>query len=124
MFEKINFIPEIDPRKEVHNLYTYLFTYVGGLFINYVTQAHTCRIQCCIFQPAFGCCARQTLVEIAIISVFAAKNLKKSKKFAANFCKKKKFFNLHQNAGRLFYFQKKLFFFFFCSIMIYLVISI
>ena len=34
---------------------------------------------CCIFRPAFGCCALQTLVEIVIFSVFAAKNLKKAR---------------------------------------------
>ena len=44
-------------------------------------------LQCCKFRPAFGCSARQTLVEIVIYNVFAAKKSKKSKKFAANFCK-------------------------------------
>ena len=34
---------------------------------------------CCIFRPAFGCCALQTLVEIVFFSVFAAKNLKKTR---------------------------------------------
>ena len=34
---------------------------------------------CCIFLPAFGCCALQTLVEIVIFSVFAANNLKKAR---------------------------------------------
>ena len=33
---------------------------------------------CCIFRPAFECCARQTLVEIVIFSVFAAKSVKKA----------------------------------------------
>ena len=42
---------------------------------------------CCIFRPAFGCCACQTLVKIVIFSIFCAKNIK-SKKFAANFSKK------------------------------------
>ena len=27
-------------------------------------------LECCIFQPAIGCCALQTLVEIVIFSVF------------------------------------------------------
>ena len=36
-----------------------------------------CIPYCCIFQPAYGCCALQTLVEIVIFSVFCAKNLKK-----------------------------------------------
>ena len=35
---------------------------------------------CCIFPPAFGCCAPQTLVEIVIFSIFYAKKLKKRKK--------------------------------------------
>ena len=29
--------------------------------------------ECCIFWPAFGCCALQTLVEIVIFSIFSAK---------------------------------------------------
>ena len=45
---------------------------------------HWCNITCCIFRPSFGCCARQRLVDIVIFSVFAAKNQKKNKKFAAN----------------------------------------
>ena len=32
----------------------------------------TCKDFCCIFQPAFGCCAPQTLVKIVIFSVFSA----------------------------------------------------
>ena len=56
---------------------------------------------CCIFRPAFGCCARQTLVQIVIFSVLAAKNLKKQE-----FCSKTVFFAFHQSAGRLFYSQK------------------
>ena len=43
-------------------------------------------IACCIFRPALGCWALQTLVEIVIFNVFAAKTLKKQ--FAANFSKK------------------------------------
>ena len=45
---------------------------------------------CCIFQPAFGCCALQALVKIVIFSVFAAKNLKKERNL--NFNKKNSFF--------------------------------
>ena len=41
-------------------------------------------IICCIFWPAFGCCACQMLVEIVIFSVFAAKNFKKVK-FSSHF---------------------------------------
>ena len=37
---------------------------------------------------------------------FCCKKAEKSKKFAANFCKKQFFLSLHQNAGRLFYSQK------------------
>ena len=37
---------------------------------------------------------------------FFAKKLKKSKKYAANFCKKHVFLSLHQNAGPLFCSQK------------------
>ena len=37
---------------------------------------------------------------------FLLQKAKKSKKFAANFCKKQVFLSLHQNAGRLFYSQK------------------
>ena len=36
--------------------------------------------KCCIFWPAFGCCASQMLVEIVIFSIFCAKKLKKRKK--------------------------------------------
>ena len=39
----------------------------------------TCIDRCCIFRPAFGCCALKTLVEIDIFSVFAAKNIKKAR---------------------------------------------
>ena len=48
------------------------------------------KINCCIFWPAFGCCALRTLVEIVIFSAFAAKNLKKARNlqqiFAKNRC--------------------------------------
>ena len=37
------------------------------------------KLLCSNFRPAFGCCARQTLVELVIYSVFAAKNLKKAR---------------------------------------------
>ena len=40
---------------------------------------------CRIFRPAFGCCTLQTLVEIVIFSVFAAKKLKKQEKEKAHF---------------------------------------
>ena len=53
-----------------------------------------CWRKCCIFRPAFGCFALQRLVEIVIFSIFASKNLKKTRnfsKFAANFSKKQDF---------------------------------
>ena len=62
---------------------------------------------CCIFQPAFGCCAPQMLVKKVIFSVFTHFFLKK----ARNFFKKHVFWSLHQNAGRLFYSQKNELFF-------------
>ena len=34
-------------------------------------------LSCSIFQPGFGCCALQTLVELVIFCVFCAKKLKK-----------------------------------------------
>ena len=42
---------------------------------------------CCIFRPAFGCCALQTLVEIVIFSFFSAKKLKKAINFQQIFAK-------------------------------------
>ena len=41
-------------------------------------------VVCCIFPPAFGCYAPQTLVEICIFNVFPAKKRRKCKK-ATNF---------------------------------------
>ena len=67
--------------------------------------------RCCIFQPAIGCWALQTLVEIVIFSVFCAKKLLKSKKVGAKFCKKHVYLSLHKNVGRLFYSQKMSFFY-------------
>ena len=49
---------------------------------------------CCIFRPAFGCCALQTLVKIVIFSIFSAKKLKKQDICSNFFCKK--------HAGRMF----------------------
>ena len=43
-------------------------------------------ISCCIFPPAFGCCAPQTLVEIVIFSIFMQKAEKIFKK-VTNFIK-------------------------------------
>ena len=59
----------------------------------------------CIFRPAFGSCALQMLVEMAILSIFCAKNLQKAKNLQ-QILAKNSFFNLHQNAGRLFYSPK------------------
>ena len=64
---------------------------------------------CCIFQPAIGCCAPKTLVEIYIfngINNEKQKKDKKARKFAAKFSKKFVFLSLHQSAGRMFYSQK------------------
>ena len=86
-----------------------------GIHVNYRDRKKSYvpdKGDCCIFWPAFGCCALQPLVKIVIFSVFAAKNLKKARnfnKFAANFSKKH-FFKLQQNAGGLFYSQKMSFF--------------
>ena len=64
-------------------------------------QLHS-KINCCIFWPAFGCWALQTLVKICI---FNGKKLK-NKKIAAKFNKKKTgYLSLHQNAGWVFYSQ-------------------
>ena len=57
-------------------------------------------INCCIFWPAFGCCARHTLVEIVIFSIFATKNVKKQE-ICSKFQQKTGCLHLHQNAGRL-----------------------
>ena len=43
--------------------------------------------QCCIFQPTFGGCALQTLVEIVIFRVFNSKKLKKARNLQQNFAK-------------------------------------
>ena len=40
---------------------------------------------CCIFQPAFGCCAPQTLVKILIFSVFLLKSFWGNKTFDQHF---------------------------------------
>ena len=47
---------------------------------------------CCIFRPAFGCCARQTLVEIVIFSVFCAKKCKKKARNLQQISAKNSFF--------------------------------
>ena len=44
----------------------------------------------CIFRPAFGCCALQTLIETVIFSVFYAKKLKKARNLQQIFAKKLK----------------------------------
>ena len=58
--------------------------------------------KCCIFQPAFGCCALQTMVKIVTFSLFCAKNLKKARNLQQISAKKSFFLHLHQNTGRLF----------------------
>ena len=45
----------------------------------------------CIFWPAFGCCAPQTLVEIVIFSVLCSKKLKKARNLEKIFAKNKIF---------------------------------
>ena len=47
----------------------------------------------CIFRPAFGCCALQTLIETVIFSVFYAKKLKKARNLQQIFAKKQLFLN-------------------------------
>ena len=42
---------------------------------------------CCIFWPAFGCCALQTLVEMAFFSIYCAKKLKKARNLQQNYAK-------------------------------------
>ena len=46
------------------------------MFRDIQTESHIC----CIFRPAFGCCAPLRLVEIFLFSIFCAKKLKKFKK--------------------------------------------
>ena len=83
--------------KTKHKTRTSMFITFGNIFsksntnkvfliLSIVPPQWTCKIQtennydvCCIFRPAFGCCALQTLVEIVFFSVFAAKNLKKGR---------------------------------------------
>ena len=52
---------------------------------------------CCIFQPAFGCCTLQSLVEICFFNGFYAKKQKKGRKSKKIDAKK---LSLHQNASR------------------------
>ena len=59
---------------------------------------------CLILQPAFGCCACQTLVKIWFFQVFHMKNVKKGKRR-----QKWDLFGLYPNVGQMSYFQKKLF---------------
>ena len=50
--------------------------------------------RCCIFRPAFGCCAPQMLVEIVIFSIFCADKLKNATRPAFWFKLKKPVFLL------------------------------
>ena len=64
---------------------------------------------CCIFQPVFGCCALQIIVEIWVFNIFCAKKLKKeekAQKSRQNWAKLF-FFDLHPKAGWGFYSQKE-----------------
>ena len=70
--------------------------------------------RCCIFWPAFDCCALQMMVKFCFfLKHFWGKKLKKlkrgrkSKKFDAQFSKKLFFISLPQDAGLVFYSQKK-----------------
>ena len=49
--------------------------YTGAVFPNLVEFG-----RCYIFQPAFGCCAVQKLVEISFLNIFHAKKAEKKKK--------------------------------------------
>ena len=94
-------------KKKRKKEYRYDWTKFSTLSLNVmlgVSKTNICCI-CCIFRPAFGCCALQTLVKIVIFSVFYAKNLKKQE-ICSKFLKKQFFLSLHQNAGRLFYSKK------------------
>ena len=51
----------------------------GGQDTKKCSKTLVLTLKCCIFRPAFGCCALQTLVEIVIFSIFAAKNPKKAR---------------------------------------------
>ena len=44
-------------------------------------------VECCIFRPAFGCCAVQSLVKRIIFSIFSAKKLKKARNLQQIFAK-------------------------------------
>ena len=53
-----------------------------------ISSAHIC----CIFRPAFGVRSTQTLVEMVIFSLFAAKKLKKKQEICSKFLQKTVFF--------------------------------
>ena len=38
------------------------------------------EVDCCEFQPAFGCCALHTLVEICFVNIFHTKGAEKGQK--------------------------------------------
>ena len=50
--------------------------FIKLLFANFLKEEPPVH-NSCIFQPAFGCCALQTLLAIVIFTVFSAKKLKK-----------------------------------------------
>ena len=66
-----------------------MWIYAGKYFIRYATDL---TLSCCIFRPAFGCCALQTLVEKVIFSIFSAKNFKKARNLQQISAKKQVFY--------------------------------
>ena len=65
-----------------------------------------CTLLCCIFRPAFGCCALQALVKLVILSAFCAKKLKNPQKFDAKSSKIKRFFEFAPKRWSTFYSPK------------------
>ena len=80
---------------------------------NYFSDAGT--VGCCIFLPAFGCCALQTLVNLVIFSIFAAKNFKKARILQQNSAKNS-FFCISPKRWSAVLLPKKLAFFYSCSV--------
>ena len=66
--------------------------------------------RCCIFWPVFGCCGLQMLARICFLTFCEPKSWKKEAKarnLMQNIAECFVFLSLHQNAGLVFYSQKK-----------------
>ena len=79
-------------RLDVHNVSLMIKVTFCNLKDEIDYHYHTTSIEegcvaCCIFRPAFGCCALQLLVEIVIFSVFNGKKPKKARNLQQNFTK-------------------------------------